>query len=86
MFWRSTRHRLMKRLQLRESWIIFFILGNVMINFPFLKIFNQPITIMGFPLLFLYFTLGWAISIGVIYLFTQTTEPDHQHGEEHPHP
>lgn len=86
MIWRSTRHRLLKRLQLRESWIIFFILGNVMINFPFLKIFNQPINIMGFPLLFLYFTVGWAASIGVIYLFTQTAEPEHQTNEEQPPP
>lgn len=84
MIWRSTRHRLMKRLQLRESWIIFFILGNVMINFPFLKIFNQSTTIIGFPLLFLYLTVGWAISIGVIYLFTQTTEPDQPTGKEQP--
>lgn len=84
MIWRSTRHRLLKRLQLRESWIIFFILGNVMINFPFLKIFNQPISIMGFPLLFLYFTVGWAASIGVIYLFTQTAESDQQAVEEQP--
>lgn len=84
MIWRSTRNRLLKRLQLRESWIIFFILGNVMINFPFLKIFNQPISILGYPLLFLYFTAGWAISIGVIYLFTQTIEPDQQSGDENP--
>lgn len=84
MIWRSTRNRLLKRLQLRESWIIFFILGNVMINFPFLKIFNQPISILGYPLLFLYLTAGWAISIGVIYLFTQTIEPDQQSGDENP--
>ncbi|MGB4599366.1 MAG: hypothetical protein WBI04_05245 [Trichlorobacter sp.] len=84
MIWRSTRHRLLKRLQLRESWIIFFIMGNVMINFPFLKIFNQPISILGFPLLFLYFTVGWAASIGVIYLFTQATESDQQTVEEQP--
>lgn len=85
MIWRSTRNRLIQRLQLRESWIIFFILGNVMINFPFLKIFNQPISIMGYPLLFLYFTVGWAISIGVTYLFTQTIEPDDSpSGDENP--
>lgn len=84
MILRSTRKRLLKRLQLRESWIIFFVLGNVMINFPFLKIFNQPIDIFGYPLLFLYFTLGWAISIGVVYLFTQTLEPDQLPGDEPP--
>lgn len=84
MIWRSTRHHLVKRLQLRESWIIFFILGNVMINFPFLKIFNRPTTISGFPLMFLYFTVGWAISIGVIYLFTQATGSDQQPDQEQP--
>ena len=47
-----------------------------MLNFPFLKIFNQPTTLLGFPLLYLYFTLGWAISIGVIYLFASSVEPE----------
>lgn len=74
--WRSTGHRLFKQLHLRESWVIFFVLGNVMLNFPFLKIFNQSTTILGFPILYLYFTVGWAISIGVIYLFTSSAEPE----------
>lgn len=68
--------RLLRRLNLQESWVIFFVLGNVMLNFPFLKIFNQPMTIFGFPLMYLYFTIGWAISIGVIYLFVTSSEPD----------
>lgn len=57
------------RLQLRESWIIFFILGIIMMTFPFLHIFNKPILLLGVPLLFLYLTAGWAVSIVVIYLF-----------------
>ena len=57
------------RLQLRESWIIFFILGIIMMTFPFLHIFNKPTLLFGFPLLFLYLTVGWIISIIVIYLF-----------------
>ena len=64
------RLRLLHRLQLRESWVIFFIMGIIMLNFPFLQIFNRADTVFGFPLLFLYFTLGWAVSIAVIYLFT----------------
>jgi hypothetical protein len=81
---RSSGQRLLKRLQLRESWVIFFVLGNVMLNFPFLKIFNQPTTLLGFPLLYLYFTIGWAISIGVIYLFVSAAEPEskEQHADE----
>lgn len=72
--WRSSGQRLLKRLHLHESWVIFFVLGNVMLNFPFLKIFNQPTTILGFPVMYLYFTIGWAISIGVIYLFVSSIE------------
>ena len=64
------RHRLLQRLQLRESWVIFFIMGIIMLNFPFLHIFNKSDTLFGFPLLFLYFTVGWAVSILIIYLFT----------------
>lgn len=64
------RHRVLQRLQLRESWVIFFILGIIMLNFPFLHIFNKSDTLFGFPLLFIYFTVGWAFSIFVIYLFT----------------
>lgn len=44
-----------------------------MLNFPFLHIFNKSDTLFGFPLLFLYFTVGWAFSIFVIYLFTLAT-------------
>ncbi|MBK5276135.1 MAG: hypothetical protein JJE30_13940 [Desulfuromonadales bacterium] len=64
------RHRILHRLQLRESWMIFFIMGIIMLNFPFLHIFNKSDSVFGFPLLFLYFTVGWAVSIAVIYLFT----------------
>jgi len=54
------------------------VLGNVMINFPFLRIFNQPVSVIGYPLMFIYFTLGWAISIFVIYLFTLTVDEPEQ--------
>lgn len=54
---------------IREAWAIFFILGVIMLNFPFIHIFNKATTILGFPLLILYFFLGWPLSIVVIYLF-----------------
>ena len=69
------RNRILKRLQLRESWVIFFIMGIIMMNFPFLHIFNKSDTLFGFPLMFLYFTVGWAVSIFVIYLFTLAIRP-----------
>jgi len=64
------RHKLMRRLQFRESWVILFVVGFIIMNFPFLHIFNKPYTIFGYPLMFLYFYLGWAVSIFVVYLFT----------------
>lgn len=57
-------------IQLREAWLLFFILGCVMLNSPFLEIFNKSATILGIPVLFLYFFIGWPSSILVIFLFT----------------
>jgi hypothetical protein len=54
-----------------ESWVIFFILGLIMMNFPFITIFDKPVTIFDIPLLFLYLQGGWLISIFVIYLFVK---------------
>lgn len=85
--WRTTERQLLKRLQLKESWVIFFILGVVMLNFPFLNIFNRSTTLFGFPLLYLYFTIGWGASIGVIYLFVSAVDQEHHdqpHDEDEP--
>lgn len=57
-------------LPLREAWIIFFLLGVVMLNFPFLHIFNKELFIFGIPLLVLYLLIGWPVSIFIIYLFS----------------
>jgi len=76
------RQQLLHRLQLPESWVIFFIMGIIMMNFPFMAIFNKPITIFGFPLMFLYFFIGWPVSIFVIYLFTSgVVHTDNNHQE-----
>ncbi len=76
------RQKLLHRLQLPESWFIFFILGIIMMNFPFLHIFNKPDTIFGIPLMFLYLFIGWPFSIFVIYLFTLTFDhSDDKHQE-----
>lgn len=76
------RLKLLHRLQLPESWFIFFILGIIMMNFPFLHIFNKPDPIFGVPLMFLYLFIGWLVSIFVIYLFTLTFDnSDDKHQE-----
>jgi len=70
---KNKKNRLLRQLCLTESWIIFFILGIIMMNFPFIIIFNKYTTIFDIPLLFLYYNIGWLISILVIYLFTKAT-------------
>lgn len=58
-------------IRIREGWGAFFLLGIVMLNYPFIHIFNKPDdTLFGFPLMVLYLFIGWPISIFVIYLFS----------------
>ena len=78
------KKKLRKHLRLKESWVIFFILGIIMMNYPFIHIFNKPETLFGFPLLYLYLQAGWAISIFVIYLFIKATGSDDDNHKEQP--
>jgi hypothetical protein len=63
---------------LREAWILCLILGSIMINFPFIHIFNTPGMIFGIPKLTLYFFVGWPISIAVIWFFARYIEKGSQ--------
>lgn len=56
---------------IREAWGLCLILGMIMLNFPFLQIFNTDRQMAGIPLLVLYLFIGWPISIGVIFLFVR---------------
>ncbi len=75
---------------LKQAWMIFFILGVIMLNFPFIHIFNKDITVLGFPLLILYLFLGWPTAILVVYLFSRKintdtkdqSEPEQEEGPE----
>lgn len=79
---RRMRIKLLLRLRLRESWVILFIMGFIMMNFPFLHIFNKSDTVFGLPLMFLYLFVGWGISILIIYLFTLANgDSDEKHPE-----
>ena len=55
---------------LHEAWVIFFFLGMVMLNYPFLHIFNKGLLIFGVPLILIYLMVGWPLSILVVYLFS----------------
>jgi len=72
------KHNFLHRLSMKESWVIFFILGLIMLNYPFLHIFNKPDIFFGFPLLYLYIIGGWSVSILVIYLFTKSIKHENR--------
>ena len=59
-----------RKLPLKDAWVIWFVLGVVMLNYPFLHIFNKNVLIFGIPLTILYFFIGWPASIFIIYLFS----------------
>jgi hypothetical protein len=69
--------------RLREAWGIFFFLGLVMLNYPFLHIFNKEVQFFGIPLLLLYLLIGWPLSIGIVFLFSLLHGID---GKESPPP
>jgi uncharacterized membrane protein len=83
---RRLSRQVIRSMQLRESWIIFFILGIIMMTFPFLHIFNKPLLVFGIPLLFLYLIAGWMVSIVVIYLFMIASRHDEKNTEEKTEP
>jgi hypothetical protein len=62
--------KVQRKLPLKDAWVIWFVLGVVMLNYPFLVIFDKNVLVLGIPLTILYFYIGWPVSIFVIYLFS----------------
>jgi len=80
--WHVITTFILERLRIRESWIIFFTLGIIMMNYPFIDVFNKEESLNGMPYLYLYFNVGWLVSIGIIYLFKRASAvADRQKGE-----
>lgn len=69
-----------KRLKLKDTWVICFILGLIMMNYPFISIFNKPTLPFGIPLLYLYLLVGWVFSIFIVYLFSRAARHDSDTG------
>ena len=82
MTWLKFKGVLFRRLRLKESWVIFFVLGIIMMNYPFISIFNKPMMLLGVPLLYLYLQVGWIVSIFVVYLFIKSLSLTSQHDDE----
>ena len=80
--WPRLKRLLLTRLRFRESWIIFFVLGAIMMNYPFISIFNKSVQLFNIPLLYLYLQVGWAVSIFVIWLFDKAN--DQSGGDDSP--
>jgi len=59
------------RLKLKDTWVICFVLGFIMMNYPFISIFNKTTRPFGIPLLYLYLLTGWVFSIFIVYLFSR---------------
>ena len=78
---RSVKELLIRRLRLKDTWVICFVLGFIMMNYPFLSIFNKPALPFGIPLLYLYLVIGWIVSIFIVYLFSRATARDQDSGE-----
>ena len=55
-----------------KAWcLICFALGLLLVNYPILQIFNQPLTLFGFPLIVVYLQGIWLLSIAVLFLLTR---------------
>ena len=55
-----------------KAWcLICFALGLLLVNYPILQIFNQPLTLFGFPLMVMYLLGIWLLSIAVLFLLTR---------------
>lgn len=72
----TIRELLVKRLKLKDTWVICFVLGMIMMNYPFINIFNKPVFPFGIPLLYLYLLWGWMFSIFIVYLFSRAARRD----------
>lgn len=64
------------RQRLKDTWVICFVLGFIMMNYPFISIFNKPALPFGLPLLYLYLLIGWLVSIVIVYLFSRAARKE----------
>ena len=61
----------MKQVKEKEWWIILFVVGIIILNYPLISIFNRISYLFGYPIFFLYLNIGWLISILILYLYVR---------------
>ncbi len=79
---RRLKEVVIRRLKLKDTWVICFALGLVMMNYPFISIFNKSTLPFGIPLLYLYLLIGWVFSIFIVYLFSRAAGHESESGGE----
>ncbi len=79
---RRVKVRILRYMNLKETWVIFFVLGIITMNYPFINIFNISHPLFGFPPLFLYLFVGWFISIIFINLFVKAFREPNKREEQ----
>ena len=77
---RRLKDVVIRRLRLKDTWVIFFVLGLIMMNYPFISIFNKTARPFGIPTLYLYLLIGWVFSIFIVYLFSRAARHDSENG------
>jgi Sec-independent protein secretion pathway component TatC len=55
-----------------KAWcLICFALGLMLTNYPLIQIFNQPLSLIGIPMMLLYLLGIWLLAIVVLYILTK---------------
>ncbi|HJV65751.1 MAG TPA: hypothetical protein VJ550_08460 [Geomonas sp.] len=78
---RDDKETAKQRQRLKDTWVICFVLGFIMMNYPFISIFNKSALPFGLPLLYLYLLIGWLFSIVIVYLFSRAARKESQRRE-----
>jgi hypothetical protein len=65
----ATTHRAAAR---TRAWLLIcFALGLLLTNYPFLTIFNQPLSLVGIPLLIVYLLGLWLLGVVILFVLAK---------------
>jgi len=54
----------------KDLLVTLFVIGVVLLSWPFLTVANRPVAVLGVPILVLYLFGVWAAVIGVLFWLT----------------
>ncbi|MBK8182736.1 MAG: hypothetical protein IPK63_07425 [Candidatus Competibacteraceae bacterium] len=74
------------RQQSKESLIILFVIGALVLNYPFLYLFDHAWSPFGIPLLYLYIYLAWFVMIVLLIAIVERSAVDGPEREPLEHP